>query len=80
MFVADHLSRATLPLMEEMTKNFQVFDLELAKKTPFDSIKVSPYRLAQLQRCKAREFVLENLKTTVLTGWPEKRRGARAST
>ena len=41
--------------------------------SPFDSIKVAPERLSQLQKCTAHDLVLETLKTTVLTGWPQKR-------
>ena len=72
MYVADHLSRASLADNEEMADNFQVFALEVETLTPFDSIKVAPERLSQLQKCTAQD-VLETLKTTVLTGWPEKR-------
>ena len=42
MYVADHLSRASLAVKKEMTDNFQVFALELETLTPFDSIKVAP--------------------------------------
>ena len=42
MYVADHLSRASLAAKKEMTDNFQVFALELETLTPFDSIKVAP--------------------------------------
>jgi len=73
MYVADHLSRASLAVKKEMTDNFQVFALELETLTPFDSIKVAPERLTQLQKCTAQDLVLESLKTTVLTGWPERR-------
>ena len=48
------------------------FALEVETLTPFDSIKVAPERLSQLQKCTAQDLVLEMLKTTVLTGWPEK--------
>ena len=40
---------------------------------PFDSIKLSPERLVQLQTCTAQDPVLITLKTTMLTGWPEER-------
>ena len=73
MYVADHLSRASLADNNEMTDNFQVFALEVETLTPFDSIKVAPERLSQLQKCTAQDLVLETLKTTVLTGWPERR-------
>ena len=72
MYVADHLSRASLA-DKDMTDNFQVFALEVETLTSFDSVKVAPERLSQLQKCTAQDLVLETLKTTVLTGWPEKR-------
>ena len=73
MYVADHLSRASLADNKEMKDSFQVFAFELETLTPFDSIKVAPERLSQLQRCTAQDLVLQTLKTTVLTGWPERR-------
>ena len=73
IYVADHLSRASLADNNEMTDNFQVFALEVETLTPFDSIKVALVRLSQLQKCTAQDLVLETLKTTVLTVWPEKR-------
>ena len=73
MYVPDHLSRASLADNKEMTDSFQVFALEVETLTPFDSIKVAPEKLSQLQKCTAQDLVLETLKTTVLTGWPEKR-------
>ena len=73
MYIADHLSRASLDDNEEMADNFQVFALEVETLSLFDSIKVAPERLSQLQKCTAQDLVLETVKTTVLTGWPEKR-------
>ena len=55
-----------------MTDNFQVFALEFETITPFDSIKVAPERLTQLQKWTSQDLVLETLKTTVLSGWPER--------
>ena len=72
MYVADHLSRASLANNKEMTDSFQVFALEVETVTPFDSIKVAPERLSQLQKCTAQDLILETLKTTVLKGWPKK--------
>ena len=72
VYIAD-LSRASLVDNKEMTDSFQVFALEVETLTPFDSIKVAPERLSQLRRCTAQDLVLETLKTTALTGWPEKR-------
>lgn len=73
MYVADHLSRASLADSTSKSDNFQVFAIELETLTPLDSIKVAPERLTHLQKCTAQDLVLETLKTTVLTGWPERR-------
>ena len=75
MYLADHLSKATVgPKNEaEKTDEFQVFATELESLNPFDAIKLSPERLVQLQTCTAQDPVLMTLKTTVLTGWPEER-------
>jgi len=73
MYVADHLSRASLAAKKEMTDNFQVFALELETLTPFDSIKVALERSTQLQKCTSQDLVLETLKITVPSGWPERR-------
>ena len=73
MFIADHLSRASLKATDNTQDNFQVFVLELESLNPFDSIKVAPERLTQLQKATAQDLALETLKTTVATGWPEKK-------
>ena len=56
-----------------MSDNFQVFVIELETLIPFDSIKVAPERLAQLQKSSTQDFALETLKNTFLTRWLEKR-------
>ena len=48
MFIADHLSRASLKATDNTQDSFQVFGLELESLNPFDSIKVTPERLTQL--------------------------------
>ena len=73
MFIADHLSRASLKATDNTQDNFQVFVLELESLNPFDSIKVAPERLTQLQKATAQDLALETLKTTVVAGWPEKK-------
>ena len=73
MFTADHLSRASLKATDNTQDNFQVFVLELESLNPFDSIKVAPERLTQLQKATAQDLALETLKTTVVAGWPEKK-------
>ena len=75
MFIADHLSRATVNQGDETEKldEFQIFATEVESMDPFDAIKLSPERLAQLQTCTAQDPVLLTLKTTIITGWPELR-------
>ena len=73
MFTADHLSRASLKATEKAQGNFQVFTLELDTLNPFDSIKVTPERFTQLQEAMAQDLALETLKTTVVTGWSERK-------
>ena len=67
MFIADHLFRASL----KATVKTQVFALELETLNSFDSIKITPERLTQVQKATAQD--LETLKTTVVTGWPERK-------
>ena len=50
-----------------------VFAMEVKRMDPFDTTKVAPEKLAQLQRCMGQERILQTLKTTVLSGWPEHR-------
>ena len=66
IYVADPLSRASLADSTSMSDNFQVFAIKLEVHTPFDSIKVAPERLAQLQKSTAQDLVLETSKTTIL--------------
>ena len=73
MNVADHLSRASLVSSEKSQDNFQVFAMEFESMNPLASVKVSPERLTQIQTSTAHDPVLQVLKTTVLTGWPESR-------
>ena len=67
MFIADHLFRASL----KAAVKTQVFALELETLNSFDSIKITPERLTQVQKATAQD--LETLKTTVVTGWPERK-------
>ena len=71
MYLADHLSRAPLPVIEEFQNKFEVFAIEVESINPLDSIKVSPERLDQIQKATGQDAILETLKTTVLQGWPE---------
>ena len=45
MFIADHLSRASLKATDNTQDNFQVFVVELESLNPFDSIKVTPWEI-----------------------------------
>ena len=76
MYVAYHLSRAQLAETKDCNDEAQVFALELEEMMPFTSIKVSPERLVQLQMATAQDPVLQTLKNTVLTGWPDQRKHA----
>jgi len=71
MYLADHLSRASLPLVDEFKNQFEIFAVELEGVNPFQFIKVSSERLAQIQKSTGQDPVLETLKSTTLTGWPE---------
>ena len=51
----------------------QVFAVELETLNSFDSIKITPERLTQVQKATAQDLALETLKTTVVTGWPERK-------
>ena len=73
MFVADHLSRAFLKDTGAEDEEFQVFALGLEAMNLFDTIKISRERLPQLQKATEQDPVMQNLKTTILIGWPERR-------
>ena len=62
MCIADDLSRASLKASDNTQDSFQVFGLELKSLNPFDSIKVTPDRLTQLQKATAQDLALETLK------------------
>ena len=73
MYVADHLSRASLKDTSFEEKELQVFSLELEAMSPFDSITISSERLPQLQKATEQDPAMQTLKTTILMGWPEQR-------
>ena len=73
MFIADHLSTASTSEVELEQDEAQVFAMEVERMDPFDTIKVAPEKLAQLQSCTGQDPILTTLKTTVLSGWPEHR-------
>ena len=84
MYLADTLSRASLSQTENGSskmKTEQIFhvsqqtkaekEVEGVNQTSF--LKVTADRLKQIQQHTAQDMVLQILKTTVLTGWPETR-------
>ena len=73
MYIADHLSRASMSDSGTPDKEFQVFALELEGIGPLSTIKISSERLAQLQKATEQDPVMQTLKTTILMGWPTER-------
>ena len=72
MYIADHLSRAYLRQTEDPLKDeFQVFVLELEEINPLDTVKITSERLSQLQTATEQDPVMQALKNTILTGWPD---------
>ena len=73
MYLADQLSRAFLPDQGDSEEDFQVFAVEVEQMNPHSLLKVSGERLAQIQKATEQDPALQTLKTTVLTGWPDRR-------
>ena len=73
MYIADHLSRASVPDGSKPETEFQVFTLELESILPLTTVKISSERLGQLQKATEQDPVMQTLKTTILTGWPSQR-------
>ncbi|KAK3736228.1 hypothetical protein QZH41_007340 [Actinostola sp. cb2023] len=73
MYIADHLSRASVPDIGTPETEFQVFALELESICPLTTVKISSERLAQLQKATEQDPVMQTLKTTILIGWPAQR-------
>ena len=73
MLLADHLSRAAQYEVSKPEDTFQVFSLELENIVPVQTLKIAPERLSQLQQSTGQDTALQTLKSTVLTGWPERR-------
>ncbi|XP_028512649.1 uncharacterized protein K02A2.6 [Exaiptasia diaphana] len=73
MYVADNLSRASVPDTGTPETEFQVFALELKAIRPLTTIKISSERLSQLQKATEQDPVMQTIKTTILTGWPSLR-------
>ena len=73
MFIADHLSRASIGETGPQDEEFQVFAVEVEGMGPLNSVKISSERLAQLQKATEQDPIMQTLKTTILVGWPEHR-------
>ena len=73
MFIADHLSRASIRETGPQDEEFQVFAVEVEGMGPLNSVKISSERLAQLQKATEQDPIMQTLKTTILVGWPEHR-------
>ena len=81
MYIADLLSRASLPLEKTQcdTKEYQIFNLreetsfreELENIEPVEYISVSRQRLHQIQEMTKDDSTLQALNSMVLAGWPE---------
>ena len=73
IFIADHLSRASIRETGPQDEEFQVFAVEVEGMGPLNSVKISSERLAQLQKATEQDPIMQTLKTTILVGWPEHR-------
>ena len=72
MFIADMLSRIKMsPQCRKETTHYDVFYSGLEKMKFTDYMGFSDKTLAQLQKESDRDSSLQELKTIVLTGWPE---------
>ena len=63
MFVADHLSRASLSNVDVDDKELHVFAMELEEMKPFDTIFISSERIHQLQRATEQDPEMQTQKT-----------------
>jgi hypothetical protein len=73
MYIADHLSRASVKDTGTPDEDFQVFAAELKGIGPLNTIKISSERLGQLQKAIEQDPVMQTLKATILMGWPTER-------
>ena len=69
MYIADHLSRASVPNTGIQETESQFFTLELEELHPLATIKISSEKLSQLQEAKEQYPVMQTLETTISTGW-----------
>ncbi|XP_048251821.1 uncharacterized protein K02A2.6-like [Haliotis rufescens] len=83
MYIADFLSRASLPLrkIEPTLKDYEIvavsenisFISELENINAAECITVTDQRLDQIQRLTQQDVNLQTLKSTILAGWPKQR-------
>ena len=72
MYIADLLSRASLPTVRKEYTDFDVFCTDLEAVNHAEHLAVSDCRLDQIQKCTIHDSTLQCLKTTILGGWPNK--------
>ena len=70
MYIADLLSRASLPTVRKEYTEFDVFCTDLEAVNHAEHLAVSDCRLDQIQKCTMHDSTLQCLKTTILGGWP----------
>ena len=70
MYIADFLSRASLPHSHDKTNDYDIFSLELENMNFAEFLRISDTRLQQIQKLTCSDCQLQTLKTTILAGWP----------
>ena len=70
MYIADFLSRASLPHSHDKTNDYDIFSLELENMNFAEFLHISDTRLQQIQKLTCSDCQLQTLKTTILAGWP----------
>lgn len=72
MYIADMLSRASLPSVQSSCEDrAHVFRVELENIDFCESLKVSEPRLQQIRKFTEHDETLQALKSIVLLGWPD---------
>ena len=69
MYIADLLSRASLPNTDTAKSDFDIFSTEIKSISYAEYLCISDTRLHQIQRLTASDSQLQTLRTTILTGW-----------
>ena len=70
MYIADLLSRASLPNTDTAKTDFDIFSTELESINLAEYLRISDTRLHQIQRLTASDSQLQTLRETIITGWP----------